>query len=286
MIFKENLIKLRKQRGLSQEELAEKIEVSRQTIYKWETGQNYPEMDRLVILSELFNCSIDDLIKTEINVTNVTHKDKYDKFYSKYARNIAFGVWFVLLGVSVMLLLFDILGEEKYIIPTIVLLGFVGVSVIIFIIYSIQNNEMKKQLPKEANFYYEEEIQVFSKRYSIAMAIGVGLVLLAVITIIVMYELFNEDALWPTAVMIFIISIATYIFVYFGLLNSKYRMEHKVKEENPLATKITSVIMIIATIVYFVIGFIYNKWHPGWIVFPIGGMLSGIVSIIFANQNT
>lgn len=62
MKFNEKLIDLRKKQGLSQEELGNKLNVTRQTISKWELGQTTPEMDKLAELSKLFNISIDELI--------------------------------------------------------------------------------------------------------------------------------------------------------------------------------------------------------------------------------
>ena len=61
--FNEKLIKLRKASGLSQEELGDKLNVSRQTISKWELGETTPEMDKLEELSNLFEISIDELVK-------------------------------------------------------------------------------------------------------------------------------------------------------------------------------------------------------------------------------
>lgn len=63
MKFEENLLKLRKQKGLSQEELANKIDVTRQTISKWENGTTIPDLEKLVKLSEVFEISTDELIK-------------------------------------------------------------------------------------------------------------------------------------------------------------------------------------------------------------------------------
>ena len=63
MKFNEKLIKLRKASGLSQEELGDKLNVSRQTISKWELGETTPEMDKLEELSNLFEISIDELVK-------------------------------------------------------------------------------------------------------------------------------------------------------------------------------------------------------------------------------
>ena len=63
MQFAEKMQKLRKERGMSQENLAEIIGVSRQSVSKWESGQSYPEMDKMIALSELFNVSVDNLVK-------------------------------------------------------------------------------------------------------------------------------------------------------------------------------------------------------------------------------
>lgn len=62
MTFHEQLITLRKQKGLSQEQLGERLGVTRQTISKWELGITTPEMDKLILLSDLFQISIDELV--------------------------------------------------------------------------------------------------------------------------------------------------------------------------------------------------------------------------------
>lgn len=62
MKFNEKLIELRRKEGLSQEELGYKLNVTRQTISKWELGQTTPEMDKIVEMSKIFNLSVDELI--------------------------------------------------------------------------------------------------------------------------------------------------------------------------------------------------------------------------------
>lgn len=63
MNLSEKLQLLRKKNGLSQEELADKLGISRQAISKWESGQSMPDLNKLVILSELYNVTIDSLVK-------------------------------------------------------------------------------------------------------------------------------------------------------------------------------------------------------------------------------
>lgn len=67
MSFAENLQKLRKSKGLSQEELAGALNVSRQAIGKWENGTTYPDIENLIVLSDLFKIPIDKLVRKEEN---------------------------------------------------------------------------------------------------------------------------------------------------------------------------------------------------------------------------
>jgi len=66
MSFAENLKQIRKEKQLSQEELAEILDVSRQAVSKWEQGNGYPEVEKLLLLSSKLNISLDSLMSTEI----------------------------------------------------------------------------------------------------------------------------------------------------------------------------------------------------------------------------
>ena len=69
MKFNEKIIMLRKNKNLSQEDLGNELGVARQTISKWELGETTPEMDKLIKMSEIFEITLDDLIKdTEPNI--------------------------------------------------------------------------------------------------------------------------------------------------------------------------------------------------------------------------
>ena len=66
MKFGDNLKKLRKSKKISQEQLAEKVGVSRQSVSKWETGESYPEMNNILELCKIFHCHINDLVNDNI----------------------------------------------------------------------------------------------------------------------------------------------------------------------------------------------------------------------------
>lgn len=87
MNFGENLQNLRKMSHISQEELAEKLDVSRQAISKWESNDCYPETEKLLKICELFNCSMDAILKGKIGYSNSISKKEYDNLMS-YLRTV------------------------------------------------------------------------------------------------------------------------------------------------------------------------------------------------------
>ncbi len=76
MNFAEKLYTLRTQSGFSQEVLAEKLNVSRQAVSKWETGPTLPETDKIIAMSNLFNVSIDSLLIDSISLNTFESMDR------------------------------------------------------------------------------------------------------------------------------------------------------------------------------------------------------------------
>ena len=74
--FQEKLVKLRKLKGITQDEFACAVGVSRQAVYKWESGQSYPEVAKLLEMKILFNISIDDLLDENYEVVVPEKKKK------------------------------------------------------------------------------------------------------------------------------------------------------------------------------------------------------------------
>ena len=84
MEFNEKLQELRKSRGLTQEELAEALFVSRTAVSKWESGRGYPSIDSLKEISKYFSVSIDELLTGE-KLISIAEKEKY--YVRRKARN-------------------------------------------------------------------------------------------------------------------------------------------------------------------------------------------------------
>ena len=75
MKFNEKLSCLKKEKHYSQEELAEKLSVSRQAVSKWESGTSYPEMDKLLLICKIFDCTLEELTSDRINVSEIKDKE-------------------------------------------------------------------------------------------------------------------------------------------------------------------------------------------------------------------
>ena len=76
MSLSKNLKKIRKEHNLSQEQLADKLGVSRQSVSKWESDQAYPEMDKMISICKMFNLNIDELLNQDVREVNETKQSK------------------------------------------------------------------------------------------------------------------------------------------------------------------------------------------------------------------
>lgn len=91
MKFGENLQNLRKSKNMSQEKLAEKVEVSRQSISKWERGESYPTMNNIMALCSIFHCKLNDLVHeslTDVDSLDEDIKMSIVKFKEEKQRKI------------------------------------------------------------------------------------------------------------------------------------------------------------------------------------------------------
>ncbi len=97
MKLSEKLLELRKDNKMSQEKLAETLNVSRQAISKWESEQNYPDIENLIRLSQIFNVTIDELVKDEmkINKGDASHSFINDEKYIIAGAAIGLALGFV-----------------------------------------------------------------------------------------------------------------------------------------------------------------------------------------------
>lgn len=315
MSFGENLSYYRKKINITQEELAEKLFVTRQTVSRWETDSALPDVETLIKLCDILSCNMDTLVRGNakensinqletITTVNYCNLDDYDKHMKKFSLAISLGVWGIILGVSIMLLLF---AFNYNVLGVVALLGFIAVSVADFIIFGIIHTDFMKNNPKAPN-YPSDKKKSFTKKFAIAIAGATLFVFIAVIAFIIFGVIIdnlpdgtqkNTFEYLSIALLIFLIGISVFVYVYSGMLHEKYNVEEYNREcENEGYVKedgdhkkdkpkhviidetVSSIIMMLATISFLLLGFIFNLWHPAWVVFPIGVILCGVASLI------
>lgn len=285
----------RKQKNMTQEDLAEFMNVSRQTVSKWESDTAFPETDKLITLSDYFGCTLDELIKGSAEENFTEDAAGYDKEMNSFTSAICLGTAIVLAGVTTLLFTV-VLGLDETIAAAIFML-FVTVGTAIFIVSGIRHDNYVKENPNIKPFYSVEQIKAFRNKFPAVIAGGTVLVLFGVIALMVMQSFVDKvvpdvmteesfDALCA-AVLLLCVTVAAPLFIYGGMQYAKYDVEEYNKDNNPdkpfadkLISAISGSIMLAATIVLFIMGFCFDNWELCWIGYPIGGVLIAIVICI------
>lgn len=108
MDFNEQLKILRKERGLTQEQLAQELNVSRQAISNWENNKNLPDLEMVVMISQFFNLSLDELILGGNEMTNMAEKLINDGSETRRAKmnliSISIGALLLLMGIGCLVI--------------------------------------------------------------------------------------------------------------------------------------------------------------------------------------
>lgn len=182
MSFADNLVYLRQHYGITQEGLAEQLSVSRQTVSKWKAGTNYPEMDKLLQLCDLFHTSLDDLMRGSVHVVKENDTERYDEHMNRFDLSIAAGVACILVGVGLNALL-EAFGWPDNL-QTVALLSCIVIGVVILVVGSLNHSEFKRRNPSIEPRYSSDTLDRFGQRYPTLIAVGVGLILIDVIMLI------------------------------------------------------------------------------------------------------
>ena len=182
MTFGENLQFLRKRAGMTQEELAEKMEVSRQSVSKWESNAAYPEMDAILRLCGLFRCDLDTLLRGDVSRRFGEDASLWDRHMNSFAAAMAAGVALILLGVTLLLLVGEFFALEMW--AGVVFFLFLTVAVTVFILSGMGHDTFLRQHPGIGPCYTKEEADRFERRFPALIAIPIALLLLGLTAII------------------------------------------------------------------------------------------------------
>lgn len=311
MTFGENLQFLRKRGGLTQEDLAEQMEVSRQSVSKWESNAAYPEMDALLRLCGLFGVDMDTLLRGDVSRRFTEDTAGYDKHMNAFSRAIAGGVGLILLGVTV-LMVFVCAGVEHSNSPvypitgTAILLICITVAVAIFIVSGMGHDRFRKKHPAIQPFYTEEQTDAYERRFPLLIAFPVVLILIGVViqvVIVLVPDLTqmgvrDEWALLGTTALLFFITAAVTVLVWAGIQKSKYNIEEYNRQtrqeldptpEQKRLNRLTGAVwgsgMVLAAALHLLLGFVWELWDSARVIYPVAALLCVAVTIFLKRKD-
>ncbi len=296
MILADKIIKLRKKNGWSQEELAEKMNVSRQAVSKWESAQTIPDLGKILQLSTLFGVTTDYLLKDEIEDEELTDDISSDKTVKrisieeanayieqrkKASWRIAVATFLCILS-PITLIVLSMLSELPNPIVTETTSGAVGLTVLfafilcavpIYIYCGFKNQPyefLDKNIPFELEYGVKglvtEKKNTFKPTYVAYNIIATCVCIFSVIPLILLSFTGNEILVAVAiAVLMIIAGIGTGMFIVVGTQNAsmqKLLKEGEFTEKEKKRTSVKEVVGFcywgILTAVFLIWGFIGN----------------------------
>ena len=305
MTFGENLQFLRKRGGLTQEDLAEKMEVSRQSVSKWESNAAYPEMDAILRLCDLFGVDMDTLLRGDVSRRFMEDTAGYDRHMNAFSKAIAGGVGLILLGLAVYMLILLLIPDQQKgpIIGTSILLICIATAVTTFISFGMGHNRFKKKHPTLQPFYTEEQIDAFERRFPFFVALPTALIFVGIVCQVSVQFLYPDGPLpanWPllgTFILLLCITVAVTVLVWAGIQKGKYNIEEynrrtrqeldptpEKKRLNRLIGAVWGTGMVLAAALHLLLGFIRELWTSASVIYPVAALLCVAVTI-FLKRN-
>ena len=288
MAFSENLQFIRTQAGVTQEQLAEQLGVSRQSVSKWESGLSFPEMETLLRICDLYDVNLDTLLRGSVAESRVSDSARYDAFMNSFSRRGALAIGGILAGVALGVFLSTLIPE---LLSSAVILLAVTVAVVVLVASGIEYENFCKKNPVIADIYSPEEKDIFHQKFVWLISGGVGAILFGVVLLMLFFSVFPEREpyeSWAATVFLLLLAGAVSAMVYGGIQDEKYKIWKYNRDNNPdpeakrrlqLIGTLCGVIMLLATAAFLMLGFTRDSWSSAWWVFPVGGVLCAVVNV-------
>ncbi|NLU23906.1 MAG: helix-turn-helix transcriptional regulator [Clostridiales bacterium] len=321
MILAEKITALRKKNEWSQEDLAEKLNVSRQSISKWESGASLPDMNRVLDMSRIFGVTTDYLLKDELAETvynegeegtlpKVTAEtaNRYLDDSAHYGRQTALFVMLCVLS-PVPLLILAAFSQMPGSAVSENLAGGVGVVILLLMIagavagFITTGNRMKQyEYLKNGDFetaygvsgIVGERAGAYESRYNAGIVTGVVLCILSPVPLVAagLMELSDATYVFFTALLLVIVACGVYLFVNVGTAHESFQLLLRQGEYNPVwqkenqkSRKLGGFYWPIITAIYLGSSFITMRWDITWVIWPVAGLVwAGISALLRKEQ--
>ena len=320
MILGEKIAQLRRKNGWSQEELADKMEISRQAVSKWESGQTMPDLERILRLSSLFGVTIDYLLKDgaapesqqseaeedpQIRLISLADAADYLSLRERASVQIASGTFLCILAFMPLLLLgaaaeqFQLSEALAALIGLASLFLLAAIAVVIFMrcgFHSapyrfIELGEFRAE--NDVNDMVRARKMQFRSTYLRGNLIGVCLCILSPLALF--SGILSESDFTQVLLLCVTLLLAGMGVVSFILVGVRWASMERLLREGDFTARTQSgtrmrrerldeqlsyAYWLLATTIYLAWSFLTNDWGRTWIVWPVAGVLFGAIRIL------
>lgn len=320
MILADKIISLRKQFGMSQEQLAEKLNVSRQSVSKWESAQAIPDTNKIIQLSQFFGVSIDYLLRDDleelqfntdqapVSENGATHQlslEEANAFLDdneKFSKKIAFSV--VLFTCAPILLVLS--SSESYpwnnfkeeyhlLFGLIALFVFIAAGLIIAIPSAMQMQKYDYLEKEVIETQYGVDGMVRNRRdkyrptHIKQFVLAIVLYLFSVVPLLCFVFLFQEEymIILGVGLLLLIVAIASYLIVscsiIWGGMQKLLEEEDYTRREKSFSNKTSAFNSIYWTFIvflYLAYSLLSFDWGRSWMIWPIAALLFALLRLI------
>lgn len=313
MILADKIMNLRKKCGWSQEELAEQLNVSRQSVSKWESGASIPDLERIISMSKLFGVSTDYLIKDEeeneipnvsvdvyeapeYRTVSVEEADTYMGVVSKTAKKIAAGVLMCVMC-PVPLILLSGLSEYGNVglsenmaagLGVTILMVMIAIAVAVFVLCGMKTDKYEYLGKERLSLQYgiqgivEKNKEAFADTYQKGMVIGVTLLILAVVPIFIgmAFSASNGVLVCCTAALLTLIATGVFSLTWVSTIWESYEKllqegDYTIekKEMAKKTSPFSGAYWCVVTAIFLALGFIIGAWDKVALIWPVAALI-------------
>ena len=325
MILSEKILTLRKKNGWSQEELAEKLNVTRQSVSKWEIAASIPDIGKILELAQIFDVTTDFLLKddmeemqyapdSEIHETSrgprvsVQEANEYFTCKKRSGKSMGLAAALFILCPSPLLALmgfselpsFPLSDELSAGLGVILLLLLVsaGIAVSVFDESRMKRFHYLKNFDFELEYgvagIAEEKRESFRETYTRMQEIGISLCVMSAVPILIAGFVDAPDAAGSFTVILLLIFIATAVFIFsvsgciqdsYDLLLEEGKFSPKERAKDRRIKIFSRFYWPIITAVYLVWTLRERQWRTTWIVWVVGGLLYAAIAAVLKKED-
>lgn len=315
MVLADKILNQRKKLGWSQEDLAEKMNVSRQSVSKWESAISIPDLNKVLLMSEIFGVSTDYLLKDEIEEFHSLGEDKepgvmkvslenatkYVEKKIEMSKDISIGTLLCMYSVVPLFLLLALV-KGKYInmtintaisISLVAILVFVSIGIRFFFKSKHYENEFAKfeedyfELEYGVSGIFKDKAQIFKADFPKKISLSISMIILSVVPLLLSVMLNKSPFMLFTALalLIIIVGAGVYLLISITTIDSAYNCiisegeySQKKKDVNLRISKLGGFYWPFITAIYIGWSLWTMNWHITWIIWPVAGIAFGAFS--------